>query len=222
MKYKYKYKHQSRAGKASFTARVKKIVRKTVNQEVKVFDSVGNLDQAYSTAGATLTIPVSDVQQGDALDNRTGNTITAKHMDIKLDFFGNANNSNNAARILLVLDKFNQGTAPAINDVLSVTGDRRVITSQTNKNHLARYKVLMDKVITFQNQINYVNTTATVNPTGRGYRHFYARLHNRRLNFQGNGASDTYGSQLYILIVGDVSSNDIQGNFSTRLSFTDS
>lgn len=220
--YKRKYYNSSKkkTSAATFKRKVAKIVKNVVHQETKYYDiEISSPLQPVSNGGTIVA--VSDVAQGDTIISRQGNLIYGKNISCRLDIKGNSINDSNVFRCLLVMDKYNQGTAPTVADVLATTGDERVMVAPQNIKTLARYRILYDKVVSLPNQTNYTVATATSSGVGRKTMSFFRKL-NQKIRFKGATAADIYGQQLFLILIGDTASNDVTVSFFTRLAFTDS
>jgi hypothetical protein len=91
---------------------VSRILERNAEQKVTIAASVG---ATIASTGTMIGLSVN-VAQGDNFDNRTGDKITYTHTLVKTRF--TAVTTSQSARFILFSDRFNQGTTPAITDLL--------------------------------------------------------------------------------------------------------
>lgn len=203
--------------KSVLKKKVDKEIKKFVHPEMKYFDT-GN-STVYSNSGAVIQL--SDIAQGLTNSTRIGDSVTIKHLTFKWYVQGNSQNPCNAARLILFVDKYNQGTDPTPGDVLQTVGSVQAIVSAANINHLPRYRIIYDKLVNLEQQATYANpSVATIMPVGCKVGHFYKKM-NLTIHYTGNSSTNIYGNQLYALLLGDVSMNDVTMTWWVRLAYTD-
>lgn len=162
---------------------------------------------------------VSGIAQGDDNNNRSGNVVTARSLEIRADIWGNGLDLFNGVvvRALLVQDKENTGTAPTVADILQVTGTTQSVVSPYHVDHLPRYNIMMDRVLTFK---AHNSLTATTYIPDRHQLIKKIRL-NSKLHFTANGATNVYKNALYLVFISDSATNDPQVTWYTRLGYND-
>lgn len=102
------------------------------------------------TSDATGSLQLlNGCQTGNDIANREGREINLRTFETKLSCIATAGTgTNQTQRILLVLDKACNGSAPAIANIL----DAATTTSLRNLNYRKRFKILMDKRYTLQKE----------------------------------------------------------------------
>ncbi len=150
---------------------------------------VSNSAVTISTLGTVINLSNNCVQ-GDSFNQRSGNTIRALKQSLIFRFFGITNNQS--ARVILFRDNQNNGSTPAVLDVL----DQSIFQSPYNSLTVyqqKRFTILWDKVIDVSISGEDVKTLETsIGETG---------------NIYYNGATAVAASNgkgaLFLLVVGD-------------------
>lgn len=201
---------QSMAGKAlSLALKVAKglaLIRGMVNCEKQYVDT-NQTGQVVSNAGQITNL--SAIAEGDDVSQRKGNSILARSLYLQADVVGNAVNTTNMLRCIIFQDQENTGTDPTVADILQFTGSALAVESPLNIDHIARYKILLDK--------KFVFTT-----TGHMRTNFkkYLNLHTH-IKYTGTASTDIYRGQIYILWISDVATNDPSVTWNARLGYYD-
>lgn len=85
---------------------------------------------------------------GDAINQRDGRQVSIQSLQLKFrgenDSTSTGTNSRNAVRILAVIDKQTNAAAPAVGDILDLSGSS-AIDAMRNLNNRKRFKILMDR-----------------------------------------------------------------------------
>lgn len=104
-----------------------------------------------TTSGGTLSTTATSVEitqniaQGDNVNMRSGDVIFVKELEVWLQVSMNTGATTDHVRFLIVIDKLNTGTSPAILDVLdTVVPESAYNTYSITSN---RHKILLDEVI---------------------------------------------------------------------------
>jgi hypothetical protein len=86
-----------------------------INSRVELKSVSASTSASASTAAGTV-LYFTPILQDDTTNGRTGDQILPDHIDLKLTAIGSASEST---RYILFQDKFNNGTAPTVSEVLS-------------------------------------------------------------------------------------------------------
>lgn len=118
----------------------KKAVRDMLEAQVERKMSIGTLNSTATTAGFLTYF--SSIGQDDTLSGRTGDKIRLKQVDWTFSY---SDTVLSVCRFILLVDRLNQGAAPAVTDILS---------SATVQAHLQpvnrlqnRFKILADVIL---------------------------------------------------------------------------
>lgn len=177
-----------------------KFLKQIVNAEKKFFDT--DLSSTMTNTGTVVAL--NDIVAGDDAHNRNGNSIKLHHLYIRANV-EQVSAANNYCRIILVQDTANQGTAPAVLDVLTSEDTY----SMTNLDNVKRFRILMDKVFNF-------------NTLGNLTHHFtcYKRL-GFHIRFDGTGAGTYLQNSLFLIYLDENSTNHVNIRGDVRLVFYD-
>jgi hypothetical protein len=167
---------------------VSRILERKAEQKVTIAASIG---ATIASTGTMIGLSVN-IAQGDNFDNRTGDKITYTHSLVKTRFSAVA--TSQSARFILFSDRFNQGTTPAITDLL-----------QTN-NFIAGYNQLT--VVQQKRMIIHRDWTIDCNIAGEAIKSVTFTL-GRTGSIFYNGttavaASNGHGA-LFLLVIGSAS-----------------
>lgn len=116
-------------------------------------------EQDTTGAGAGFAC-VNQIVQGVLGINRVGIAYHIKSFDVKMSYKLVGTNKYNSVRTLLVQDKFPNGVAPVLSDILISLGIGTALNFESFQNiyHTKRFKILKDKVYDmdsdFKDQIN--------------------------------------------------------------------
>lgn len=153
---------------------------------------------------------ISYCATGDDVDNRQGNSILVRSMYIRADIQANAAATNTYFRIIVFMDKENQGTDPTASDVLATVGSSYAPTSPLNVDHIARYTILVDKTITMD---------AVKSITSSFVKYIPLQHH---LKYTGTAAANIYKNAVYMLMLSNqVTTNLPAFQLTARMGFYD-
>lgn len=122
----------------TYVAKKKMTKKFKPKEEWKVIDTAGTW--ANDTTGAVTLL--NGCTQGDDIANREGRQITMRSLEIKLTNFATSGDGlDQFQRVLIVLDKQANGSAPAITDILTANN----VSAPRNLNNSKRFKIILDK-----------------------------------------------------------------------------
>lgn len=180
-----------------------KFLRSIVNVEKHFFDS--NFSGTLGTAGGSFSADF--LTQGDAYNNRAGNSILVKSLFITFALTVGAT-SPQVVRIVVYLDRENRAATPATLDVL----ESNTVEAPINHTNGSRFKILRDFRI-------HLNTTNHPTATPKC---FIKLNHHAKYNDGNTGTSaDFRENHLYYLML--CSNNSLGPTFATysRLRYID-
>ncbi len=191
-----------------YVTRVSKRLKKLetgYGKELKTLDTVN--EGTRSTTGQIL--PLTAMSQGDTSLTREGLQIRPRHLQYKIVNTIHANDTACTTRYIIFSDKEMQGTYPTPAQLME--GDH--IASWPEHDTRPRFRI--HKVITISHSIN-----GNRRQTRNGIIKFSA---NHKIWFSGtNAAEASLGkNHLFLYVVSDEQTNSPQGNFYTRLRFTE-
>lgn len=174
--------------------------------EVKHFDFNGS--QNALVAG--FLTQLSDISQGTGDTQRIGLTTYLRSIFINMNMWLHPSATNLTLRYIFFIDKQGYNT-PAVTDLLepALLSSALAPLSQYNKNYMARFRILQDKMVN-------MNTAKTDVITIRKYLRLGVKAHYI-------GASTTFANQVYLCLVGS-ETNVLQlptVNFATRITYAD-
>lgn len=198
------------AGKVASTAIKVARIAEMVNAEKQYFDNNTALATRSPTPSGTIDL-ISGIPQGDDDGNRQGNSIKLNSMFVTIQGGMSASATQTFVRILLVLDKFNTGSAPSVGNIvgLSLTSGWSVI-APLNVDFTQRYRVLMDKRIALsQNgRQNFIMKK-------------YLKFKNRHVHYTGPLATDTYNNNIYMVLLSNETTNTPTIFYNCRVGYYD-
>lgn len=162
------------------------------------------------TAGIVIPLTQSIIQ-GDDLNNRAGDKIYLKSIDLRAQYTLNVLVNTGTVRYVLFFDTQNTGSVPLVTDVLNI---QTVTSAYQTRNHLQkRFHILRDQsyplVLGGSNQTVHKQFTISV-----GSQIFY--------NGGSNIAINNGRNALFVLVLTDViGANAPLYSFNHRLTFTD-
>ena len=178
--YRKKYSAMEIADKAY---RGMKYLKSVVNVEKKIQDT--SISTSPTSSG--YVTPLTQILQGDGINNRDGNSVKVTYLGLRGNF--TANDAHTLTRMIVFRDNQQIGdTTPSVSDVLQSADPNSFL----NQNTLGRFKVLLDR--------RYQNTDAG-NNKGIAFKHDLSLQHHVRYN--GAAATDVQKGGLYILLVSD-------------------
>lgn len=197
-------------------------VIKRKDEERKYID-LDSQNAAYSFSGTV--IPISSCVQGTTALTRIADQINPISLNIRGRLIGNGANVANTtqvARFMVFRDKFSNGAAPAVADVLQITGSNDIVYSPLNVNNLGRFIVLYDKMVTFDNQTLALGNASASGSVRCAPIHVYRKLkYSTRYKANNGTVADYLSNGYFVLICGNVNTNDISVEFYSRITFTD-
>lgn len=188
-------------GKVFGLQRQVNFIKGLVNSELYTADTTANINP--SSTGSI--IPLNEIAQGDDVGNRTGNSILAKSLLIRIIAAMNATAITTFVRIIVFQDTSSLGTLPTVGDVLQTVST----TAPLDVDHFGRYVILRDKLLSMDD-----SSRQTFNLK------WFLRL-NTHIKFTGTTASDYYKNSLFMLILSDQATNTPSLEYNVRLRYHD-
>lgn len=126
--------------------------RSTVRKEIKdILNSTREVKYQNTTQGGTLSTTATNIEitqniaQGDNVNMRSGDVIFVQELELWLQISMNVSATTDHVRFLVIIDKLNTGTSPAILDVLdTVVPESAYNTYSVSSN---RHRILLDEVM---------------------------------------------------------------------------
>lgn len=182
-----------------------KYLRTLVNSEVHKAD-IGVTTTTINSTG-TITL-LNGLAQGDTSLNRTGNSVLAKYLSLKVCILGNAVATQTIVRMIVFVDKQQVAdTAPGVTDILASSSP----VAFYNNAMAGRFQILDDKMLQFDILTNrsYVYKV---------YKKFGDSIH---VKFNGVNATDIQRNGMYFLILGTEGTNTSQVVWNSRFAYHD-
>lgn len=164
-----------------------KFVVSMVNTQNKICDT---FDSTLYNATYNKVIPLNLIAQGDDYNNRLGEEIHPKQLDVRLLVYKVAGTNPGAARVIIFRDNNCNGASPAFADVLSTAASNQTIAHYNYLNFqgddMPRFSILMDELFAIapssdqsqahevslkmadDSHIHYLGTTASTSTQGKG------------------------------------------------------
>lgn len=165
----------------------------------------------FATAGAVAS-PLQAIGQGDDINGRSGDTILVEQMMIRAVFKNNPGSyAGVVVRFMVVSDTLNQGTAPAVTDILA-SADVNSGYNQTARQQ-NRFKILHDFRTSLVGQTNTQVVT-----------HDRFLSLNRKVFYSAASGASSHGrNAIFVLFISDsASANVVQYKWSHDTQYTDS
>jgi len=178
------------------------------NVEQKLFD-VGRTADTISNAG--LVLYYSDIAQGVAYNQRTGNSVKVVKHHFAARFRVNNSASATTVRLLLVRGRETETANPAIADVLEVSGSNQQLISPYEHSRPDRWTILFDRTFPLVIGSDSASTTFEMN---------LSAAHSLYQNGTGGIANAAEG-QIFLLAVSDEATNTPTMDSYSRLVFVD-
>ena len=200
----------SLASKVASTAATVASLVSMVNAEKQYFD----YQYTFATTGQPMYL-ISGIPQGDDEGARTGNSIKLNSIYLQMAIGMSASATQTFVRFMVVEDKFQTGTAPTAADLIQYTyagaSVNNVINTicPLNVDHTTRYRVLLDKRLS-------LSINGRMNAIYRKYFKFDKHVH-----YTGSGATDTYSSNIYLVIFHNEPTNYPTINIWGRIGYYD-
>jgi len=115
-----------------------KFLKSVVNVEKHLFDQ----SVSITSANAGFINCLSFIAAGDDYNNRQGNTCKMNYITIPAGRVIQNGGDSNQVRMLIFMDTANQGTTPAVTDVLASADPNDV----TNPDNVKRFWILYDRL----------------------------------------------------------------------------
>lgn len=185
-------------------------IKSLINVETK---SIENTFQTSPTSLVPSISLLTGVAEGNDENTRNGRSVLAKSIYVQASSVMRLVTS--AVRIMVVIDKANNGAVPFINNILvPPVGAATYITSPLNQDYAgSRFNVIVDKRFV----LSPGNSTTKLT-------HFFRKL-NHHLKYTGIGLSvdSTASGHLWLVVMSDqdTAANTPITTFTTRVMFTD-
>ena len=173
-----------------------------VNSELHVLDVSGFV--APATAGDTIAL--SALAQGDQISERTGNSVLAKRLYIRIKIDKHATPTSSTLRYAVVRDSQQVGdTNPSYEQVFSPGGG---VLSALNSANLGRFTLLSEGLVVVD----------TDNPTKVLVLNVPMSSH---IRFNGSAYTDIQKNGLYLVVCSTEATNTPTFTYRSRLMFHD-
>lgn len=191
-------------GVARKALKVANFVRTLVNVEKKFFDINATALTTMSNTGAVYAM--TGVPQGDAYNQREGNSFKLVSQFFRIQAYLNPGNvGGENVRFMVVSDNEDQGSIPAVTDILEVPN----VISPLNHTNGTRFKVWYDKMYTMTQEGREVVD----------FKMFKKCQHH--VKFSGPGGGNTREGNLYLLAICNSSTNFPSFSWYNRVRFID-
>lgn len=191
------------ANQAMYAYKTVNMLKGIINSELHKHDhSVSEMQS--STFSMTL---LSDINQGDDYNNRSGNVILGKYMTIKALPYIHSSATASNLRLIFFVDTGPNGTTPTATELLTTPTS---ILSPLNPDYSARFTVLRD-----------VHFALSINGNRTSFKKFYIPL-NFHLRFVGaTGSTDYDKNSIWMYAVSDEATNTPTNTVYARICFYD-
>lgn len=187
-------------------------IRKLINVEENYLDvpSVSVSNSQFTSSGYVACLNL--MATGDGIGQRTGNSIRPQHLELDVVITNNLNADANTVRCILFVDKQNDGTVPAVTDMLSVSHPQSFYNRITA---LKRFTILKDSTFV----INPTYLTETL------YRFTYNESISGHMLYDNTSAAQTSTKEgaLFLMLLSDGISGITSPTayYFSRLAYTD-
>lgn len=186
---------------------VKRAVMSIVKPEKKYYDLTVFFNNVSNSGQIQL---LSEISAGDDGFNRQGLKVNAKSLYIQGTIQADPTASlGTSFRVIVFMDKQNQGIDPTISNLLPNTGTQYAVISPLQQDFSVRYKILYNENFTFD---NYKGNIANIKK--------YIKL-NDILNFTNPTSTGIYKNAIYVVCISDRTTNVPDMAFSSRIGFYD-
>lgn len=174
-----------------------------VNSEMLKYD-IATTSASINTTGSVIHL--TNIAQGDTDNARTGNSILARKMLLRMQFYQNAAAVNTTFKVILLMDKQQvSDTGPAVTDIL----DAASTLSPLNSNTVGRFNILGSWLFhTSTDRDTVVEKT------------FFKDLRTH-IRWNGTTASDIQKNGVYLMLISDQATNVPTVFYNWRLSYHD-
>lgn len=174
-----------------------------VNSEMLHNQVSGSVSVNNSTG---QVISLTSIGQNDTDAGRTGNSILARNLFIRLGITQNSSATSTFYRIMLVLDTQQVAdTAPTIAQILQSAST----LSPLNDDNTGRFKIMQNWFFTTDNT---KNTTRVIEKYYKIYKH---------VRFNGTTSSDIQKNGMYLVMLSDQSTNTPSIAYNVKLGYHD-
>lgn len=182
-----------------------KYLRTLVNSETHKLDASA-AGQTVSTTAAV--VHVSSIAQGDTASQRTGNSVLAKYVSVRMRIVSSIASTATTCRVMLVIDKQQVGdTAPVIGDILETSTNPM---SHYNPSTAGRFQVIFDKIYQFDN----LSKRAVFIKVSKNINKYHIR-------FNGTAGTDIQKNGVYLVYLSSEATNTATADWFTRLTWHD-
>jgi len=187
---------------ASTALTVARGVKMLVNTEFK-FHDVASVTDVTSTA---QVIDLCEIIQGTNNDEREGKSIRLKSFFLRGSARAHSSATASALRVMLVKDLRNNGTVPAITDILQ---SESFVSPINLADDIGRWRVLMDR--TYNMSVQGPTRVSLLK---------YIKL-NHHVFYSGSSATSNNGGSIFLVLISNESTNGVNININTRLRYID-
>lgn len=184
-----------------------KYIKGLVNAEKHYHDTSGNT--TANTTGSLVAL--SQIAVGDNRITRTGNSILCKGIYIRGRVAMDPLISNTTARMIVVMDTMNTGTAPTADQIVENLGTNLAPFQMADGGQFGRFKILKSQLFTMSNQ-------------GKGICPFSQFLKlDTHIKYTGILNTDYFKNNMFVLFLSDQTAgvNTPTFNWISRLYFYD-
>lgn len=172
-----------------------------INSERKYVDIT---DSSSPSNTGTINL-VNQIAQGDDVNQRDGNSILCSYIKHRMVAKINTTATSTSFRILLVLDTANQGTTPAVADILQTVST----TSNINVDNSKRFWFLYDKLTTLDINGDRSWSCDELIPV------------NKHMRYSASGQTTVLQNAIYHVMVSDEATLTPTTASTTRVAFYD-
>lgn len=176
-------------------------------QSIEVKEITNTVESDVTTAGSVSTM--TNIAEGDDINNRTGRKVRLKSFQIKGYVVNNdsTSTSTSVARVLIIRDNSFTSSTPSITEILQ-GGDAYGLRAQEVENKYA-YSVLYDKLMVLDPNSN----------NQQGVQKF--KKLNHECIFDGSANTTSNKGALYLMLLSNRTASQPGFFLQTRVRFTD-
>lgn len=153
---------------------------------------------------------VSNINQGDGLGQRSGNSILSSGISMRANIKGNFTTLDTQQfRLLYFMDTMNTGTQPTPGDVLQNVGSEIATMSALNQTAAGRYKIL-------KSSLYNLNKNGRMSIAIKDYIKI-----KKHIKYTSTAGSDEWKNQIYFMVISNVASDDPLFDYVCRFYFYD-
>lgn len=177
------------------------MVKGIINSEKKRYD----LTHSFSISTTPTFTLLSGLAEGDDVANRIGNSILAKYLTFDYYVSMNGSASRSTVRVLVFADTQNNGTTPAVADLLIGSN----LTSPINPDNTQRFTVLFDDHIDLSQNGDGIRTIKHYIPL------------NFHIRYTASGGTAVTKNNIYMMVVSNEATNTPAFVGDSRLVYYD-